>query len=136
MSLVNFLRGRRVRTGQGAFALALALSALGTAATPKPPAWNAQGAAQQVLTVEPSQVQSLCMPLRANQRVVWAFVAQAPLDFDLQFNDGSRLVPSARRQGVQEARDQLDVAQTREHCWIWRNRGEQPVQVSVQLRRR
>lgn len=135
MKLFSTFSGRRPAGARRAF-LALALSAAWAACAAAPLEWDGQGSAQRVLAVAAGQSESLCLPLRPPQRVVWAFVAPAPLDFELRFGDGSRPAPAVRHPAAQEARDQFEVRQNREHCWVWTNRGGQPVQVAVQLRRR
>ncbi|WP_157991579.1 hypothetical protein [Caldimonas tepidiphila] len=120
----------------GVLAAVLGLLGPGSALAATPSSWDAQGVASHVLTVAPRQTGQFCLPLRTSQQVVWAFVAPAPLDFDLRGRDGGPVLPSARRDAVREAQGLLEVGGAREHCWIWSNRGEQPVQVALRLRRR
>lgn len=98
--------------------------------------WDAQGAASVVVTVAPSDAQQLCTRLRSGQRVVWAFVSQSSVDFNLHHPQGKGLNYLVQKSAVREARDALEPAVAQEYCWVWTNRTEAPAQISVQMRRR
>lgn len=99
-------------------------------------AWDAQGAASTVVTVAPSDTQQLCTRLQPGQRVVWAFVSQSTVDFNLHHAQGQGLHYVVQKTAVREARDALEPARAQHYCWMWTNRTEAPARISVQLRRR
>ncbi len=96
--------------------------------------WDAQGGWSAVLAVAAKEEQEVCTRLKPGQRVVWAFVAQSPLDFRIRDPKTKEVVSSSSRTGVVEARDALVPAREQDYCWAWINRGGQPTQVSLQLR--
>ena len=98
--------------------------------------WDAQDAASVMVTVAPSGTQTLCTRLKGGQRVVWAFVSQSSVDFNLHRPQGKALDYLVQKAAVREARDALEAAAAQEYCWMWINRTEAAAQISVQMRRR
>ena len=98
--------------------------------------WDAQGGSSAVYTIEPKAEFEVCTRLKPGQRVVWAFVAQAPLDFSIRTARTKEVMAASSRASVREARDAFEPTREQDYCWTWLNRAEQPAQVSVQLRRR
>lgn len=98
--------------------------------------WDAQGAASLVFTIASQSEHEACSRLASGERVVWAFVAQGPVDFTLRDARTRQVVGGATRSAVREARDALDVPRAQRVCWVWVNRGAADTQVSLQLRKR
>lgn len=98
--------------------------------------WDAQGAASTMVTVDARSAEKLCARLNPGQRVVWAFVSQSVVDFNLQHGQGKNTTYVVQKTAVTEARDAFEPPRAKEYCWMWTNRTEAPAQVSVQLRRR
>ena len=115
-------------------ACALAFLSFGAAASEV--AWDAQGGASVVATVAPKAEHETCARLAAKDRVVWAFVAQGPVDFSIRDPRTKEVVRGSSQTGVREARDALESARAQIYCWAWINRGTTEVQVSLQLRKR
>jgi hypothetical protein len=113
---------------------ALALLPLGVAAAEM--AWDAQGGASVVTSVAAKSEHEACARLGAKERVVWAFVAQGPVDFSLRDARTREVVRGSAQSGVREARDALESPRAQVYCWAWANRGTSEVQVSLQLRKR
>jgi hypothetical protein len=97
--------------------------------------WDAQGGASVVATVAPRSEHETCARLAAKERVVWAFVAQGPVDFSLRHPHTKAELPGSSKLGVREARDALESPRAQVYCWVWANRGALAVQVSLQLRK-
>lgn len=96
--------------------------------------WDAQGGSSAVYAVSSKANFEVCAHLKQGQRVVWAFVAQAPLDFSIRDPKTKEVVASSPRNATLEARDALVPTREQDYCWSWTNRGTQATQVSVQLR--
>lgn len=117
----------------------MGLCALGLSGAPASAAevrWDTQGSASLVATVAAKSEHEACTRLSANERVVWAFVAQAPVDFSIRDPRTKEVVRGSSRIGAREARDALESPRAQAYCWTWINRGPAEVQVSLQLRRR
>ncbi|GIX24714.1 MAG: hypothetical protein KatS3mg122_1945 [Caldimonas sp.] len=97
--------------------------------------WDAQGTASHVFTVAPRSEHAACSRLAAGERVVWAFVAQGPVDFSVRDARTRQVVGGSSRSAVREARDALEVTRPQAVCWAWVNRGTADIQVSLQLRK-
>ena len=119
-----------------AVAAGIAVAMGSTAVQAAEVSWDAQGAASVVVTVAPSDTQRLCTRLKGGQRVVWAFVSQSTVDFNLHHPQGKGVNYLVQKSAVREARDALEAAGAQEYCWTWTNRTEAPAQISVQMRRR
>lgn len=115
---------------------ALALMGGGGAAQAEDVRWDAQGAASLVFTIATKSEHEACSRLASGERVVWAFVAQGPVDFTIRDARTRQVVGGATRSAVREARDALEVPRTQVVCWAWVNRGAADTQVSLQLRKR
>ena len=96
--------------------------------------WDAQGDSSAVYAVGSKANFEVCAHLKQGQRVVWAFVAQAPLDFSIRDPKTKEVVASSSRNAALEARDALVPTREQDYCWSWTNRAAQATQVSVQLR--
>jgi hypothetical protein len=96
--------------------------------------WDANGGSSAVYHVDPKANFEVCTHLKQGQRVVWAFVAQAPLDFSIRDPKTKEVVAASSRNAAREARDALVPSREQDYCWSWTNRAAQATQVSVQLR--
>ena len=97
---------------------------------------DAQGAVSTVFTLEAKSEQERCVRLKRGERIVWAFVAQGPVDFSIRTRATREVVGSSSRKDIREARDALEVPRDQDYCWAWANRKDSNVQVSMQLRRK
>lgn len=97
---------------------------------------DAQGTASTVFTLEAKSEQERCVRLKRGERIVWAFVAQGPVDFSIRTRASREVMGSSSRKDVREARDALEVPRDQDYCWAWANRKDSNVQVSMQLRRK
>jgi hypothetical protein len=97
--------------------------------------WDAGGGSSAVYAVGSKANFEVCTHLKQGERVVWAFVAQAPLDFSIRDPKTKEVVASSTRNAATEARDALVPPREQDYCWSWTNRAAQATQVSVQLRR-
>src|SRR5262245_33406769 len=119
-------------SGAGLFIAGMAMLPIGHAA--EQVNWDAHGGSSAVYHVNPKANFEVCTHLKPGQRVVWAFVAQAPLDFSIRDPNTKEVVASSTRSAAREARDALVPPREQDYCWSWTNRAAQATQVSVQLR--
>lgn len=96
--------------------MTLALACSGCAVAPPP---------GQPLTVRAQPVPSgefheACGFLEADTVVAWRFVASVPVDFELNFRDGSATVAPVTRERVTEDRGRYVTLVPRTYCLSWR----------------
>jgi hypothetical protein len=75
----------------------------------------------------------LCGKLAPGAKVRWQFDAPAPLNFNIHYHEGKDVRYPARDDGVPRLQGVLTVASPQDHCWMWTNKGSEPVSLSVQL---
>lgn len=98
--------------------------------------WSAAGHFEHTSPVAPGKFVELCGKLTAGQQVRWRFTSSAPSDFNIHYHlSKSEVVYPARAKAVKQGQDTLRVALEQDYCWMWSNRGEQPLRLNVQLER-
>jgi hypothetical protein len=127
----NAGNGMKAWSGAGLVIAGMAMLPAGHAA--EQVNWDAGGGSSAVYAVGSKANFEVCAHLKQGQRVVWAFVAQAPLDFSIRDPRTKEVVAASSRNAALEAR--LVPAREQDYCWSWTNRAAQSTQVSLQLRR-
>lgn len=97
--------------------------------------WSAEQRFEHRFTVAPGKFAELCGALAQGAEVRWAFEADAALDFNVHYHVGREVVYPERQAAQRRAEGTLAAALTQDYCWMWTNRGVQPVQLSVRLAR-
>lgn len=97
--------------------------------------WDAAGRFERELAVPAGKFAELCGPLVLGAKVRWQFDAPAPLNFNIHYHEGKEVRYPARHDGVQRLQGVLDVASPQDHCWMWTNKGQEAVNLRVQLMR-
>jgi hypothetical protein len=57
------------------------------------------------------------------------------VDFNIHYHVGKDVVFPAKQAQVAAGRDVLRVAAAQDYCWMWTNKGTQPVSLTVELAR-
>lgn len=97
--------------------------------------WGTGGAYQDAASVAPGKFVEICGELAAGQKVAWEFEAAAPVDFNIHYHAAKDTVSPAKLAQTAQARETLAVAVAAGYCWMWTNKGSEPVRVSVALQR-
>lgn len=76
----------------------------------------------------------VCGMLTKDQRVVWRFEADAPLDFNIHYHEGVEVTYPARQKNVAIESGELVATVDLPYCWMWTNRQSLPVRLELLLR--
>jgi hypothetical protein len=98
-------------------------------------AWDGHGRFEHVATLAPGRFIELCGPLAKEQSIAWSFKAERPLDFNIHYHAGDKVVYPARRKSVAALDGRLDVKLDQDYCWMWSNKSPQPAALRVMLAR-
>lgn len=98
-------------------------------------AWSAQGSFRHGADVAAGKFVELCGKLPQGAQVRWSFDAAAPVDFNIHYHQGQKVVTPAEAKQATRGADTLAVAVAEEYCWMWTNKTAAPVRVAVQLQR-
>jgi len=119
-------------------ALALALLiGLGASAHAEllPIRWNEAGQFAHSSEIAPGKFLELCGKLAATPGVRWNFKAQQALNFNIHFHEGEKVTYPAKAEGLLEAAGLLKPASEQDYCWMWSNKSDKAVSLSVELAR-
>lgn len=96
--------------------------------------WNDAGLHAQALDVAPGKFAEVCGPLKAGEQVTWSFEADGPMNFNIHYHEGDKVSYPARENGVSKRAGELKVELDHGYCWMWSNKGTQPVRLKLELR--
>lgn len=99
-------------------------------------AWDPKGRFAHQASIAPGKFVELCGKLEKGRGVAWSFEAPAPLNFNIHYHQGKDVVYPAQQDQVREGRALLTVALAQDYCWMWSNKGDQPVLLRAALERR
>lgn len=118
-----------------AAAAALGLSDL-THAQMVPVQWDAQGQFAGEFRVEPGKFLEACEKLPRGTQVAWHFDATSPLDFNIHYHEGKKVLYPARHDGIAASSGTLDARLEQDYCWMWTNKSGSAATLKLQLKRR
>lgn len=98
--------------------------------------WNEAGIHAQTIDIAAGKFAEVCGPLKAGEQVAWSFEADGPLNFNIHFHEGEKVTYPARENGVSKREGELKVEQGQGYCWMWSNKGAQPVRLKLALRQK
>lgn len=113
----------------------LALAALPARAELIALRWDAQGRHVQSVNVAPGKFTELCGPLAPGDAIAWRYGADAPLDFNIHYHEGQKVVTPDQARASAERAGRLQVTLRQDYCWMWSNKAAQPVSLRFELRR-
>lgn len=97
--------------------------------------WDAQGRMERRFDIAPAKFAELCGTLSKGQTVRWRFEGNAPTNFNVHYHVGKKVEYPTQQDGVAKLAGELKAEQDQDYCWMWSNKGSQPVGLSVQLQR-
>jgi hypothetical protein len=98
-------------------------------------AWDAQGRFAHEQQVEPGQFAEICGKLQKGEAIAWQYQGSAALDFNIHYHVGETVIYPLRKPSAKAARGRLRVVLDQDYCWMWTNKGAQPVALSLTLGR-
>ncbi|MBI3147921.1 MAG: hypothetical protein HYZ17_05340 [Betaproteobacteria bacterium] len=97
--------------------------------------WDTEGGFQRQTTLRPGQSVEVCGKLPAQTRVKWSFSASAPLESNVHYHEGERVVYPARHEARTTHPETLQLPVAQEYCWMWSNRGGRDAALELRLHR-
>ena len=98
-------------------------------------AWSSDGRFMHKAPIAAGKFVELCGKLAPAENVRWSFAATAPVDFNIHYHAGKETVFPAKQAQVRNGRETLNVAAAHDYCWMWTNKGNTPVSLTVDLAR-
>jgi len=116
---------------------AWALAAAGTAraADIVELALDADGRFAHEAAVAPGRFVEVCGKLAKGQAVDWRYQAAGPLDFNIHYHQGKKVVMPEQRKASTAAEGRLQAALDQDYCWMWTNKSQAPVLLSTSFSR-
>lgn len=81
--------------------------------------WSPQGRFEHRAEIVPGRFVEACGALPPGTEVRWSFEGSAPLDFNVHWHEGRKVVMPDKRDGVARGDGTLRVATTHDICWMW-----------------
>jgi hypothetical protein len=80
----------------------------------------------------------VCGRLPRGALVRWSFQSEAPLDFNIHYHEGPKVVMPERRDGASAATGTLLAPVAQNYCWMWTRPGsvDSPLTLTLQRTRR
>ena len=85
--------------------------------------------------IAPKKFLEVCARLKQGETIAWKFKGSAVTDFNLHYHVGKKVSYPQKRKGVASATGQLVVPIDQDYCWMWSNKGGEPVSMSVTLKK-
>ena len=86
-------------------------------------------------SIAPQKFLEVCGALKKGETVAWQFKASAATDFNIHYHVGKKVTYPQKRKGVASASGRLAVPIDQAYCWMWTNKGSEPVNLSVKLKK-
>jgi len=77
----------------------------------------------------------VCGKLPAGARVASVIDATGPLNFNIHFHEGKKVIFPAKQDGVAKSDGALDVKVDQDYCWMWSSKALQAATLKLQLER-
>jgi hypothetical protein len=97
--------------------------------------WDGAGGFEQTLTVRPATFAEVCGKLIKGQSIRWSFTGQQPLNFNIHYHEGKKVVFPAKHNNATSLDGTLAVQVDQDYCWMWENKGSKPAAIEIALRR-
>lgn len=98
-------------------------------------AWSAEGRFEHRAEVAPGGFAEVCGKLARGAEVRWAFESAGPMDFNIHYHQGQKVVFPVQRAGAAKAAATLKVKRDQDYCWMWTNNGTQSLVLQLTLAR-
>ncbi len=98
-------------------------------------AWSAEGRFEHRTELAAGGFAEVCGRLEKGRAVRWAFEAGGPMDFNIHYHQGQKVVFSVQRAGAAKGAATLKVKLDQDYCWMWTNQTAQPLALRLTLTR-
>ena len=86
-------------------------------------------------SIAPQKFLEVCGALKKGETIAWEFKGSAATDFNIHYHVGKKVSYPQNRKGVASASGKLVVPIDQDYCWMWTNKGSEPVSMSVTLKK-
>lgn len=97
--------------------------------------WNEGGRFEHALVIAPGKFVEVCTHLNKGQNLGWSFHSARPTQFNIHYHEGKKVEYPARLDGAKAAEGLLSVALDQDYCWMWGNKSEHAVALSLALQK-
>jgi hypothetical protein len=115
--------------------LVLAAACGAAAAQIVPITWDAAQRFQLTSTVRAGKIVEVCGRLPRGALVHWSFRSEAPLDFNIHYHEGAKVVMPEQRDRTSAATGTLLAPLAQSYCWMWTQRGSSDAPLTLTLQR-
>ena len=86
-------------------------------------------------SIAPQKFLEVCGGLKKGEAVAWQFKGSAATDFNIHYHVGKKVIYPQKRKGAASDSGKMAVPMDRDYCWMWTNKGIEPINVSVTLKK-
>jgi hypothetical protein len=97
--------------------------------------WDSAGGYEKTLTIAPAKFAEVCGKLKKGQAIAWSFSGQQPLNFNIHYHEGKKVVFPLKQDNTASLDGTLAVTVDQDYCWMWENKGGAPASLVLKLRR-
>ena len=98
-------------------------------------AFDSAGRFAHAAPVDPGKFVEVCGKLAKGQAVGWRYDADGPLDFNVHYHQGKKVVMPEKRDATATAQGTLRVALDQDYCWMWTNKSGRDGNIKLTLER-
>jgi hypothetical protein len=86
-------------------------------------------------SIAPKKILEVCDRSKQGDAIAWQFKSSAATDFNIHYHVGKQVSYPKKSTGVVTASGKLAIPADRNYCWMWTNKGSEPVNMSVTLKK-
>jgi len=124
-----------IRTATACVAIALGVLATPVQAQLVEIQWDASDAFERSLMLAPAKFVEVCGKLRKGQSIDWSFTGQSPLNFNIHYHEGKKVVFPAKHDHAESLSGKLTVPADQDYCWMWENKSDASASIALRMRR-
>ena len=98
-------------------------------------AWDATGRFETLLSVAPGKFAEVCGRLAERQSVARSFEGDKPMNFNIHYHAGKRVVFPPKQDGARQGQGLHNVSVGQNYCWMRTNKGTSTAKLQLTLRR-
>lgn len=97
--------------------------------------WDSSGHFEKATTVAPGKFAEICGKLNKGQVIAWSFKSSQPTNFNIHYHEGKSAIFPIKLDATAAAENKLTVPVDQSYCWMWSNKTDKPVELSLMLQR-
>lgn len=97
--------------------------------------WSESGKFDHHAPIAARKFVEICGPLSKDQTIAWSFKAEQPVNFNIHFHAGEEVTYPAKVEGASSASGQLKPVSDQDYCWMWSNKTDKPLDLTLTLQK-